>query len=48
MIASILVQASGIESLAENKCGSCHLIGKITKETKERFGVMPSQKGALS
>lgn len=96
MIASIHVQASGIESLAENKCGGCHLIGKITKEklnkmsappwwalakkvkvayanrldginfivnytlnpsedkmlfpkeTKERFGMMPSQKGALS
>ncbi|WP_373003466.1 cytochrome c [Sulfurimonas sp.] len=96
MVASLLVQASDIESLAENKCGSCHLIGEITKEklnrmaappswalakkvkvaypnrldginfiinytlepsedkmlfpkeTKERFGVMPSQKGALT
>ena len=95
--ASILIQASDdIESLAEMKCGSCHLIGKITKEklntmaappswalakkvktaypnrldgidfiinytlnptedkmlfpkeTKERFGLMPSQKGALT
>ncbi len=95
--ASMLVQASDdIESLAEMKCGSCHLIGKITKEklnrmaappswalakkvkmaypnrldgidfivnytlnpteekmlfpkeTKERFGLMPSQKGALT
>lgn len=94
---SVLLQASdNIESLAENKCGACHLVGKITKEklnrmaappswalakkvktaypnrleginfivdytlnpsedkmlfpkeTKERFGVMPSQKGALT
>jgi len=94
---SVLLQASdNIESLAENKCGACHLVGKITKEklnrmaappswalakkvktaypnrleginfivdytlnpsedkmlfpkeTKERFGLMPSQKGALT
>ena len=97
IVVSMLVQASeDIESLAEAKCGACHLIGKITKEklnkmaappswalakkvkvaypnrldginfikeytlspsedkmlfpkeTKERFGLMPSQKGALS
>ena len=94
---SLSLQASDkIESLTENKCGSCHLVGKITKEklnrmaappswalskkvkmaypnrldgidfivnytfdpsedkmlfpkeTKERFGLMPSQKGALT
>jgi hypothetical protein len=94
---SLLLQASDdIESLTELKCGSCHLVGKITKEklnrmaappswalakkikmaypnrldgikfivdytlhpsedkmlfpkeTKERFGLMPSQKGALT
>ncbi|MDA3907854.1 MAG: cytochrome c [Sulfurimonas sp.] len=95
--ASLFVQASDvIESLAEKKCGTCHLMGKVTKEklnkmaappywalakkvkvaypnrldgidfiinytlnpsedkmlfpkeTKERFGVMPSQKDALT
>ena len=94
---SMIIQASdNIEKLAEVKCGSCHLIGEITKEklnrmaappswalakkvkmaypnrldgidfiinytlnpsvdkmlfpkeTKERFGLMPSQKGALT
>ncbi len=94
---SLSLQASDdAESLAEMKCGACHLVGKITKEklnrmaappswalakkvkmaypnrldgidfiinytlnpsedkmlfpkeTKERFGLMPSQRGALT
>jgi len=93
---SLLAQSSDIEALAVEKCGSCHLIGAITKDklnnmsappswalskkvkdaysnrddainfiveytmnpseekmlfshkTKERFGVMPSQKDLLS
>ena len=95
--ASIQLQAiQNIESLAENKCGTCHLVGQITKEklntmsappewalakkvkiaypnrldgidfivdyvlnpsakkmlfpkeTRERFGVMPSLKGSVT
>ncbi|EQB40709.1 hypothetical protein M947_00220 [Sulfurimonas hongkongensis] len=93
---SLLAQGSEVETLAVEKCGSCHLIGPITKEklnnmsappswalakkvntaypdradaiafivdytmspsedkmlfshkTKERFGVMPSQKDMIS
>jgi len=93
---SIQLEAQTPESLAEMKCGACHLIGKITKEklknmkappywalakkikasyptreegvrflvdytlnpsqekmlfpkeTKEKFGIMPSQKGLVS
>jgi hypothetical protein len=39
---SILLQASDTESLAVNKCGSCHLIGKITKEKLNNMSAPPS------
>jgi len=42
MATSLLLQASEIESLAENKCGSCHLVGKITKEKLNRMAAPPS------
>lgn len=42
MAVSIFAQASDIESLAENKCGSCHLIGEITKEKLNRMAAPPS------
>nr|WP_321265973.1 c-type cytochrome [uncultured Sulfurimonas sp.] len=39
---SLMLQASDIESLAENKCGTCHLIGKITKEKLNNMSAPPS------
>jgi hypothetical protein len=96
VVSSSLIAAASSEDLANKHCGSCHLMGKITKEklnrmsappywalakkaalkyktreeqvnymvdfvlnptedkmlfpheTKERFGLMPSQKGIVS
>jgi len=43
IMASVLVHASNdTESLAEMKCGACHLIGKITKEKLNRMAAPPS------
>jgi mono/diheme cytochrome c family protein len=40
--ASLFVQASDdIESLAEDKCGACHLMGKVTKEKLSRMSAPP-------
>jgi cytochrome c553 len=39
---SLFAQASqDIESLAEQKCGACHLMGKITKEKLKRMSAPP-------
>jgi cytochrome c553 len=42
IVASLQLQASQEESLAERKCGSCHLMGKITKEKLNRMAAPPS------
>jgi len=40
--ASLFIQASDdIESLAENKCGACHLMGKTSKEKLSRMSAPP-------
>jgi len=39
---SLLAQSSDIETLAVEKCGSCHLIGAITKDKLNNMSAPPS------
>lgn len=40
--ASLFAQSSDVETLAVEKCGSCHLIGAITKEKLNNMSAPPS------
>jgi len=39
---SVFAQSSDIETLAVEKCGSCHLIGAITKDKLNNMSAPPS------